>query len=115
MSSDLRVAILSPLGQALGARLRENPIGLSDQAIAVDDPVPVGCPSASLEGLPAIGVGLSQVEQEGGPVAPDHPGALQEQLGDSLSIAQERSEAGGGKDGKHLSVGGGAGSVGPLD
>ncbi len=106
-TSDGAVAILCPLAEALGGCLAEHPIGLGDRAIGVDDPMTLGSFGTLLEGTATQAVGLCQVQQEGGTVPTDHTGALDQQVGDSLGVTQESSEAGGGDDGKHRSRGGG--------
>ena len=71
----------------------------------MDDPVPVGCTGTGLQGLPAIGAGLGQVEQQGGPEATDNPGLGDQHGSQAFGLAKEGCEAGAGDDGKHGSVG----------
>jgi len=113
VGSDLRVAILCPHRQPLGAGLGEHPIGLGDRAIGVEQTVTIGSLGTRLEGLPAQWAGLSQVQQQGGTVATDHLGVLDQQGGEALGIAHESGEAGGGDDGKHRSRGRGVVEVCP--
>jgi len=97
-TSDGGVAILCPLGEALGARLVEHPI-----AGGAVEQVATRCLGTCLEGTATLAVGLCQVEQQGGTVPADHLGAVDQDLSDSLGVTQESSEAGGGDDGKHRS------------
>jgi hypothetical protein len=112
-TSDGAVAILCPHRQALGGCLGEHPIALGDGAVAVGDTVAVRCHGTLLQGTATKAVGLGKIQQEGGTVTADHTGALQEQGGDTLGIAQEGGEAGGGDDGKHRSLGRGVVEVCP--
>jgi len=100
-TSDAAVAILCPLAEALGGCLAEHPIGLGDRAIGVDDPMTLGSLGTRLQGTATQAIGLGEVEQEGCTEATDHTGALDQQVGDTLGVAQQGSEAGGGDDGKH--------------
>ena len=112
--SDGAVAILCPLAEALGARLGEHPILLSDAAVSVGDDVAVGCLGTLLEGTASLGVGLGEVEQQGGTVPTDHLGAVEQQSGEALGVTHEGSEAGGGDDLDHGSqVAGGGGGLSP--
>ena len=105
--SDAAVAILCPLGQALGAGLAEHPIVLGGAAVVVADGVASCSLGTCLQGTATLAVSLGQVEQEGGTVGTDHTGTLDQQAGCSLSIADQGSEAGGRDDGKHRSGAGG--------
>ena len=109
--SDGAVAILCPLAEALGARLAEHPILLGDAAIGMGDEVATRCLGTCLEGMASLAVGLGEVQQQAGTVPADHLGALQQQGGEALGVAQESSEAGGGDDLDHGSrvAGGGEG------
>ena len=114
VGSQLRVAILGPHSQALGAGLAEDPILLGDGPISMGDEVALGSLGTCLEGNPALPVALGQVEQEGGTVPANYTGALDEQSSNPLSIAHKSSEPGGGNELDHdLEVAGG-GKVFPL-
>ncbi len=114
-TSDGGGAILCPLGEALGARLGEHPIGLGDAAVVVEHTVAVGCLGTRLEGTATQAVALGEVQQQGGTVPADHTGALDQQVSDSLGVTQESGKAGGGDDGKHRSrVGGGGSRLPPV-
>ncbi len=106
-TSDGGGAILCPLAEALGARLAEHPIGLGDGAVVVGDTVAVGSLGTRLEGTATVGVGLCQVQQEGGTVGADHLGTLEQESSHTLGVAHESGEAGGGDDLEHRSRGGG--------
>ena len=99
--SHRRGAILCPLAEALGASLAEHPILLGDAAIGMGDLVATRCLGTCLEGVASLGVGLCQVEQEGGTVGTDHLGALEQQVGDTLGVTHEGGEAGGGDELDH--------------
>ena len=101
VGSQLRVAILGPHSQALGAGFAEDPILLGDGPISMGDEVAPSFTGTLLEGNPALPVALGQVEQEGGTVPANHPRALDEQSSNPLSIAHESSEAGGGDELDH--------------
>jgi hypothetical protein len=108
------VAILCPHRQALGARLGEHPILLGDAAIGMGDSVATRCLGTLLEGTASLGVGLGEVEQQGGTVPTDHLGAVEQQSGEALGVTHEGSEAGGGDDLDHGSqVAGGGGGLSP--
>ena len=111
--SDAAVAILCPLGQALGAGLAKHPIVLSGAAVVVEDGVAPSCLGTRLQGTATLAVSLGQVEQEGGTVGTDHTGTLDQQAGCSLSIADQGSEAGRRDDGEHRSGAGGGGGLSP--
>lgn len=104
-TSQAAVPILCPHRQALGARLAEHPIVLSDAAVVVADTVATSCLGTLLEGTASQAVALGEVQQQGGTVSADHTGALDQQVGDSLGVAQESGEAGGGDDLEHGSRG----------
>ena len=108
------VAILCPHRQALGARLGEHPITLGRGAIGMGDSVATRCLGTLLEGMASLGVGLGEVEQQGGTVPTDHLGAVEQQSGEALGVTHEGSEAGGGDDLDHGSqVAGGGGGLSP--
>ena len=108
------VAILCPHRQALGARLGEHPITLGRGAIGMGDSVATRCLGTLLEGTASLGVGLGEVEQQGGTVPTDHLGAVEQQGGEALGVTHEGSEAGGGDDLDHGSqVAGGGGGLSP--
>lgn len=104
-TSQAAVTILCPHGEALGGCLGEHPIGLGDAAVVVKHTVAVGCLGTCLEGTASEAVALGEVQQEGGTMGTDHPRALEQQVGDSLGVTEESSEAGGGDDGEHQSLG----------
>ena len=109
-TSQAAVAILCPHCQALGGCLAENPIVLAGAAVVVADSVATSSLGARLQGVATLAVGLGEVQQQGGTVSADHTGAGEQQLGDTLGVAHEGGEAGGGDDGEHRSrvvVGGG--------
>ena len=95
------VPILCPHRQALGARLGEHPITLGRGAVVVGDEVAVGCLGTLLEGTATHGVGLGEVEQQGGTVPTDHLGAVEQQGGDPLGVTHEGGEAAGGDELDH--------------
>ena len=102
-TSDGRVAILCPLGEALRARLAEHPIVLGDAAIGVADLVTTGSLSTLLEGVAPLSVALGEVEQQGGTVPTDDLRVFDQQGGEALGVTDESLKAGGGDDGKHRS------------
>jgi len=104
-TSQAAVPILCPHRQALGARLAEHPIVLGGAAVSVADDVATRCLGTLLEGTATEAVGLGEVEQEGCSVPADHLGAVDQDLSDSLGVAHESSEAGGGDDLEHGSRG----------
>lgn len=112
-TSDTAVAVLCPLGEALGASLAEHPIVLSNAAVVVADAVAVGSLGTLLEGTASQAVALGEVQQQGGTVGADHTGALDQQVGDTLGVTEEGSEAGGGDDGEHRSLEVVGGSLAP--
>ena len=95
------VAILCPLAEALGRCLGEHTILLGDGAVVVGDDVAPCHLGTLLEGTATHGVGLCQVEQEGGTVGTDHLRAVEQQGGDPLGVTHEGSEAGGGDELDH--------------
>ena len=99
LGSDQAVPILCPLAEALGARLGEHPILLSDAAVSVGDDVAVGCLGTLLESVAPLAVALGEVQQQRGTVPADHLGALDEQGGEALGVAHEGGETGGGMRG----------------
>lgn len=109
--SDAAVAILCPLSEPLGARLGENPIVLSDRAIGVGDAVATRSLGTCLEGTTALGIGLGEVQEQGGPESTDHTGLGDQTSSTRLSVTEEGSEAGGGDDGEHRSGARGGGGV----
>ena len=100
-TSDGTVAILCPHRQALGASLGEYTITLGRGAVGVADDVASCSLGTLLKSMASLGVGLCQVEQEGGTVGTDHLRALQEQGGDPLGVTHEGGEAGGGDELDH--------------
>jgi hypothetical protein len=113
-TSQSTVAVLCPHSKALGGCLGEHPIPLGGAAVVVGDGVATRCLGTLLEGTASLGVGLGEVEQQGGTVSADDFRVLQEQGGDPLGVTHEGSEAGGGDDLDHGSqVAGGGGGLSP--
>lgn len=112
-TSQAAVSILCPHRQALGARLAEHPIVLGGAAVVVADDVATSCLGTLLEGTASQAVALGEVQQQGGTVSTDHTRALDQQVGDSLGVAQESGEAGGGDDLEHGSLEVVGGSLSP--
>lgn len=104
-TSQAAVTILCPHCQALGRCLAEHSVILGGAAVVVADGVATRCLGTLLKGTASLGVGLGEVEQQGGTVSADHPRALDQQVGDTLGVTEESSEAGGGDDGEHRSLG----------
>ena len=108
------VTILCPHGETLSACLGEYTVGLCNRTVAMCDTVAISCLGTLLEGTASLGVGLGEVEQQGGTVSADHLGAIDQDLSDTLGVTHEGGEAGGGDDLDHGSqVAGGGGGLSP--
>lgn len=107
-TSDGGGAILCPAGEALVARLVEHPI-----VELPLDVVAVGSLGARLKGTATLAAGLGEVQQEGGTVATDHLGAVDQDLSHPLGVTHEGGEAAGGDDLGHGSGAGGGGGLSP--
>ncbi len=111
--SDAAVAILCPLGQALGAGLAKHPIVLGGAAVVVADGVAPCSLGTRLQSTATLAVSLGQVEQEGGTVGTDHTGALDQQTGSGFGVTDQGSETARADDGEHRSGAGGGGGLSP--